>query len=408
MSARALALLVTCGSLLGCGDPTELMLIVKAAPGLSFGGGGDIDGLLVSVQRANGDPLIFSYTRAIALCSPLDIGNPDCRPQRYAEPDYDKSLTLPVRLLLQPGDIDKSEPIRIHVDAQLGAKVRIANGLKFEFSPGRRLWLELPLYRECLGVVKCEQQDQSCGIDRDCTSLQPTTEPPPDVDRVPNDLAGIMSPPDAAQACGALGMACCQGQVCAASLMCNASGYCIDPSVSCGQEGQSCCASATTCQGTLLCVNQNCQTACGDSGHDCCGAPTECNKGTDKCISGKCQQCGQVGQACCPGGSCVAVESLCDQSDNTCTACGVPPARCCAGDVCYTGTCGTGSTDAGSSPPKDFSFNSDLGPDFSVPLGDGGPSTILDGGAMMGLSTDPGGLHPLGSGIPNGPPGYCL
>jgi len=414
MNARlGLVLLSTLGiCAVGCGDPTELMLIIKAAPGLSFGAGGDINALRVSIQPASGEPQVFTYTRSVALCGLTEQGQADCRPQRYVDPDYDKSLTLPVRLLLQPGNVDQDELVRVWIDAQLGSKVLIANGLKFRFSPGRRLWLELPLYRECLGVLACQTEDKICGIDQACSDARPTTEAPPDVDLETNDLAGLLNVVDAAQACGMPGMQCCQGEACFAGAACNPQGYCIDPTVSCGQQGQTCCAQGMACVGALVCDGSICDTSCGDTGQACCAGTPSCNKGSDKCIGGSCQACGEVGEQCCPGPSCTEVDAICDNT-NHCVGCGSTGQLCCDNDICFSGACGLASNDMAQpsldgarpidfSQPFDLSPPQDFGPmifDFSV--GDGFATIPGDGGAASAI-------EPLGGGVPLGPPRYCL
>src|SRR5207253_258427 len=115
--------------LAACSSPTELMLVVKAGPGLTFGNGGLVNGLRVQVQPAGQSTGVFFFTRSIDLCSPTEQGSPDCRPQQYASPDYDKALTLPVRLLLEPGSLGETDDVRIWVDALLGAEKKIAGGV---------------------------------------------------------------------------------------------------------------------------------------------------------------------------------------------------------------------------------------------------------------------------------------
>ncbi len=402
-SALALALLALCVE--ACADPTELMLIVKSTPGLSAGPGGDIDALHVRVQPANGEPQVFTYARNVALCGLSEQGKEDCRPQRYAEADYDKALTLPVRFLLEPGNVAKDELVRVWVDAQLGSKVRIANGLTFRFSPGRRLWLEIPLYRDCLGVIECQPADRICGVGRVCTEVLPTLEPPPDVDTEPNDLAGLLNPVDAAQACGMAGIQCCEASTCLGNASCNAEGYCIDPTVTCGQQGQPCCAPGASCLGALVCSGGTCETACGDTSQACCAGVPACNKGADKCISGVCQACGEVGQQCCPGPTCFDLDVICD-SNNTCVGCGGLGQLCCDKQVCFNGTCDVSSVDM--QQPEDASTPKDMvqSVDFSTPPPDFGFPP--DSGTSFDLMSAGSSFQPLGGAVPVGPPKYCF
>lgn len=352
-----------------CTDSTELMLIVKTGPGLSFGRGGDIDALRVSVQPALNDPMVFTLTRSIELCSPTEVGTPSCRPQRYAASDYDGALTLPVRLLLEPGGIGADEEVRVWVDALAGSRVRMANGLRFRFAPNRRLWLEVPLYRECLGFVACQPADRLCRVARECGEAHPSTEPPPGEGVDPNDLSGVPDPPDAAQACGMLGMQCCP-RGCDGNGVCNVNNYCIDPTIDCGQQGQACCAGAS-CSGTLMCTNTTCQTACGDTDQACCNPdPRQCNMGSDKCINGMCKPCGTSGLVCCPGMPPYCyLGHLCDTS-GSCETCGTIGDQCCNG-YCSTGSCNGVSCVSGSFPDSGFDSGSDSGL-VPSPFPDGG------------------------------------
>lgn len=169
-----------------CSDPTELMLVVKAGPGLTFGPGREISVLGVQVQQASSPATQWFYTRTVDLCPVSDSPMADCRPQKYATADYDGSLTLPFHLLFSPGSEGLKDDVRVWVDALPGnitdpakaATPVLAGGVRFHFSEGHRLWLELPLFEQCLGVLTCQATDQVCGIDKNCTTVTPTTTDP--------------------------------------------------------------------------------------------------------------------------------------------------------------------------------------------------------------------------------------
>jgi len=353
------ALLLACALLAACEGPTEVMLIVKAAPGLTFGPGADIDTLHVQAQPAGDDPLDFYFTKLVSLCAPADRGTADCRPQQFVDDSYDGALTLPVRLLMVPGDHGLDEEIRVWVDALKSgyAQPRIANGMRFRFSRGKRLWLELPLYHQCLDDVACEAQDQVCDKNRDCTSVAPTDSEPGADDA--SDAGDPTPPPDLAHACGASGQPCCEevDPPCTGALACQ-NDYCIDPTAPCGQFGQACCgAPAAPCIGNGICDtdSETCQPPCGAIDQACCATGTDCLAG--QCFKGDpvagqntCRECGGPGDRCCPGATCSEPGKLtCDSNDplvypsptSVCVACGTNGGPCCA-DPSETTPCGAG------------------------------------------------------------------
>ena len=358
---RALAATLICLAA-GCQAPTELMLIVKAAPGLTFGLGADIDSLHVQVQPADEPPLDFYYTRSLDLCPKEMAGSVDCRPQQYASPDYADALTLPVRFLLEPGDNGLDKEIRIWVDALKAgyAQPRLANGMRFKFSRGHRLWLELPLYRQCLDNLTCQATDQVCDKNKNCSSIEPTTsEPAPDgvdVDLAGLDLRGVdlaefVAPPDLfvldmqapspdlAFACGASNEPCCTpGLGCTGSLTCSG-GFCVDTTILCGQLMQACCmagpaciASGSMCNGSSICV-----TSCGANEQACCSSTPLCVAGQcfiDDPAAGTntCHACGYTGARCCPGNQCGDRNNCVSGSCAMCGAAGQSP--CTTGAQC--------------------------------------------------------------------------
>ena len=255
-SACLLGILLLCA----CSDPTELMLVVKAGPGLTFGPGQEINVLGVRVQQANSPPTQWFYTRTVDLCPVSSSPTATCRPQQYATANYDGALTLPVHLLFSPGSQGLNDDVRVWVDALPGNNTDPAKattpvltaGVRFHFSEGHRLWLELPLFEQCLGVLTCQAMDQVCGIDKNCTSLTATgTDPDKTTDlagghtdmsstdagsgvvdlatadgadlavSTPQDMSGDMTAvvdmvPSGA--CGVSGIACCDGGLCASGI----------------------------------------------------------------------------------------------------------------------------------------------------------------------------------------------
>jgi hypothetical protein len=230
--------------------------------------------------------------------------------------------------------------------------------------------------------------------------VQPTTEPPPGIDYMPNDLSGLFHEQDMAQPCGDPNQACCSDNSCKGNSTCNSNHYCIDPTVTCGQQGQACCGlPPTSCTNGLTCNGVTCTTPCGASGKACCPNLPQCNQGTDKCINNVCTACGATGDTCCPGPSCDSTYAVCDES-NKCIPCGMLGLRCCA-EGCAEGTCGPGTPDL--SPPADMSRDLSQPPtDFSMNL-DGSLMINMDGG-LSGTSLP---LWPQGGGVPAGPPLYC-
>ena len=174
-------------ALSACSNPTELMLIVKAGPGLTFGpkGNEDISILNVRVQEIDSDPQQWFYQRVVNLCPSDDAPGATCRPQKFVDKNYDGSLTLPIRLLFEPGSLGLVKDTRIEIDAisgdGKGTKV-LAGAVRFRFSDGHRLWVEIPLFKQCLGVVACVDTDQICGIDTNCKTETPSARKPGDAD----------------------------------------------------------------------------------------------------------------------------------------------------------------------------------------------------------------------------------
>ena len=332
-----LALLVA-----GCGAPTELMLIVKATAGLGIGPKQDIDTLRISVQPADEEPTVFYFTRSVELCPLADRGLPTCRPQQFADPDYDGALTLPIRFLLQPGADSVGKEVRVWIDGLSAGYTmpRLQSGLRFKFARGHRLWLEVPLYKDCLDYLACQEQDLLCGKNRDCTMAQPTTSPPGaddledlSVPREPADLAMLPPPPDFAKACGAAGEICCAAAQCDAGFHCETSVMrCVTDGATCGEVGLPCCAN-TSCTGTgLSCTGGTCTTTCGDTAQACC-AGMSCARTGDQCFPDDvCRPCGTLdGEACCPsthGMSVCSGRLTCVST--TCHACGAQGQPACA------------------------------------------------------------------------------
>jgi hypothetical protein len=349
---RVAVLFVVGCALAACERSSELMLVIKAASGLTVGPGNDIDTLRVQVQPADQPAQEWYFTRLVELCDVEHKGNPTCRPQQYADDDYSGSLTLPLRLLFIPGDQGFDREIRIWVDALKTGyqEARLANGLRFKFSRGHRLWLELPLYRQCLDDIDCEAADQVCNKNRECESLMPSeTEPPPDpseldggVDLAVPDLtvADLSEPPDLAHPCGMqVGDPCCKdGQACPGSLSCNPLGFCSDPT-QCGQLGNDCCGNAPKClSATAVCnVDNKCVPPCGANGQMCCTTGQDCLMGqcfVDPSGAGPdlCQACGSSAEICCPGNVCRMGFNC---SGGSCTHCGaMGEVACTTGSAC--------------------------------------------------------------------------
>jgi len=175
----SLALLSSIVGLGACSSPTELMLVIKAGPGLQIGNGAaqSIDSLEVQAGPRTGD---FFFSKTIDLCNQPD--QPNCRPQRFAAPDYMGALTLPIQLLLEPGSQGLDEEVHVWIDGYKSTgEHQLASGLHFTFSKGKRLWIELPLFGQCVGDLECEPTDTACvatGSDRNCVDIVPTAVEP--------------------------------------------------------------------------------------------------------------------------------------------------------------------------------------------------------------------------------------
>ena len=186
--------LVSLAAVLGaCSSPTELMLVIKAGPGLRIADGApqSIDSLEVQAGPRTGDPTNqnFFFGKIIGLCTEGD--QPDCRPQQYAARDYMGALTLPIQLLLEPGSQGLDEEIHVWVDGYKSTgEHQLSSGVHFTFSKGNRLWIELPLFGECVGDLDCEPTDTACiatGTDRNCVDI-PATSYEPDMATAPDGM----------------------------------------------------------------------------------------------------------------------------------------------------------------------------------------------------------------------------
>jgi len=156
------------------------MLVIKAGPGLQVGNGASqsIDSLNVQAGPRSGD--VFFYTKTIDLCT--TPGQTDCQPEAYVSRDYSGKLTLPIQLLLTPGSHGLDEEIHVWVDGYKSTgEHQLSSGVHFMFSKGERLWIELPLFGECVGDLSCEPTDTACvatGTDRNCVDIMPTRYEP--------------------------------------------------------------------------------------------------------------------------------------------------------------------------------------------------------------------------------------
>ena len=333
------AVLVSALALAACSKPTELLLTVEAVAPLSFGTGGDIDSLRILAQPAADDPNLFFYSRTITLCAPDMAGATDCQPQQYVGVDYKDSLTLPIRFLLSPGDTNFTGKVRVWVNAlKTGyAQQRLSEGFLFQFVQGRRLWLDLPLYDQCLDDLTCQAADEICNEARDCQMIQPSLTPPvDDLAPAPPDLTP--PPADMAFQCGIVDHACCAGGMCNPGLSCGTNGACFVLG-QCGGSGAACCTSDA---GQPFCTNMTEECVGGTCQTKCTTIPTDsCAMMGLACIGGVCSACGMTaGSPCCQG------------------TCRVAPLSCVSGDLGMGGTCQTCGTGAGAP----CCTGSDMGP----------------------------------------------
>jgi hypothetical protein len=359
------------------------MLVVKAGSGLTVGTGAQIDQIRVRAQPASDSPTgAFFFDKYVPLCT---VEGPTCRPTKFATEDYEGSLTLPIHFLLQPGDQGLNDDIRVWVDGLSNNTVVLASGLRFHFSKGHRLWLELPLFPQCLGMVTCQEEDLACGSDTDCVSYVPTrVDSSDDAGQSPTaDLSGddLSSNADFAQApidlapvfadlsapCGVDGLPCCTtGTPCTGTnAYCDSTSTCATLGAKCGDKNMTCCADdggGFSCNSaSLVCepAGSTCQT-CGASGQACCTS-NACNSGA-RCNQNTtlCEACGGIGLPCCTGNlQCNDSSLTC--TDGTCaTACGNANQPCCATDMCNgTLRCNTNTNRCGNcGPPTDHTQGS--------------------------------------------------
>jgi hypothetical protein len=372
---RALALVLAAlggVALSGCQAQTEVMVVIKAAKSLSFGQGKDIDSLELKGQPASDSSDLYTYTKLVDLCSIDLAGQPDCRPEPFASPDYAGSLTLPLRILMRPGALAPDATVRIYVLAEQNIRdgngdtvthQRLRNHFEFQFAPNHRLWLEVPLYGECLDQRACENTNQICKADCPpaadgtipsfcCDTLTPSpnednSDPPSAADQsVLADLTPLPEDPDLAVACGGKGQACCANMSCpgmTGGLTCTG-GFCSDPNDTCGVLGKPCCAGSMCMAGGVCDAMNNCVPPCGGHGQACCTTGPACVTPGEQCFGqsgttgppGTCMPCGTDGVACCPGQVCAA-GSRC--SGGTCAACGALNESCCPPSMSYMNGC---------------------------------------------------------------------
>ena len=304
MRALHAALLGLVG-LAACSDPTELMLIVKAGPGLTYGptADKDISQLIVRVQLA-GDPKdLWFHERTIELCPTDDSPMATCRPQKYADKDYEGSLTLPVRLLFAPGSVGVKQESRVEVAALAadGTTKVLDGAVRFRFSDGHRLWLEVPLFKQCLGKTTCFETDQLCGSDRNCTTASASMTKPPDADS--STLGDMASSVDSGSSVDASMPVGDMATFPSADLSSPVDMSVMSSDLSISHADMFSTVDLSAAPSDFAAVTPD-LAACA-VGMACC-ASNVCSGGTAmqpvECIGGTCTECGTSGQPCCASG----------------------------------------------------------------------------------------------------------
>jgi hypothetical protein len=412
---------LACALALGACARTEILLTVSES-GLVIGT--DIDNLQIEVQPASDPPTAgnWYFSKSIDLCA--NPGQPDCQPQAFVDSDYTHALTFPIALLIMPGDPSFSADIRVWVNGYEAGKQVMAAGDRFPFAKGKRLYVDIPLYSQCLGDLSCQALDQACASDLNCVSIPTTTTPNP------ADMAGS-PPPDATMlgdlsvACGQIGLNCCNGSSCGSGLTCGAvSKICYSSSVTCGQVGQICCTgdqepcaaagamcapngtcgqscTATSCGNGQVCSTDGVCIVCGGEGDACCNGNTCTDPAADSCNGMTCAPCGGLNETCCAGSTCSSPTLYACGASNTCVLCGgsAPNQPCCGGSAqtclntpdggtqatCEGNVCVQCGHEMGICCPGGPGQQQDgrpLGPVINVPLSGGAPAP----GMMMCLS----------------------
>ncbi len=124
--------------------------------------------------------------------------------------------------------------------------------------------------------------------------------------------------------CNSVSAYCC-GQNCAAGVDCTGPGFtCGVPP--CGAVGQACCA-GEVCNGGAHCDSGSCVANLANG--QPCYENSDCQSGICNATSGIC-----CGQSCGAGVACVGAGSTCDDP-----TCGGPGQACCAGNACDSGAC---------------------------------------------------------------------
>ncbi len=289
---------LACILALGACARSEILLTISES-GLVIGT--DIDNLQIEVQPASDPPTTgnWYFSKSIDLCA--DPGQPKCQPQSYVDSDYKDALTFPIALLIMPGDSSFSADIRVWVNGYERGKQVMAAGDRFPFAKGKRLYVDIPLYAQCLGDLSCQALDQACASDLNCVTIPTTTTPNP------ADMAGS-PPPDASMhgdlsvACGQLGLNCCDGSSCeSTSLTCGAvSKICYSSSGRDLRSGRTerAMGDQEPCSASAICVPGTGVVRAVVRRRPSCGNGQVCT--TD----GACIVCGGLGEPCCDGNTC--------------------------------------------------------------------------------------------------------